>query len=213
MSETPDDTSWYAHTSSTQTMRTWARRITDLEELPYSFLRVFPRDISFDETIYLPEDPYSLFHKRNEQLLGLHDDMLLHMELNRGEMVIRELPLSELLYLKSGRFLLQSWLQLVGREARLHIPYSTTCDLLLTPLIERIRERMCSPLQPPEREQQDKALERLSYLQNSNFKYMNYARNSVRDNDHVVVSVYQPGWIPSSGGGVQILKLVDQRST
>jgi hypothetical protein len=76
-----DDTKWYSYTSSTQTMRTWPRRLKSYEEIPHEFRPAFPKYKGhFPYTLFIPEDRFSLFRKRNKKVICVYEDHFVFLE-------------------------------------------------------------------------------------------------------------------------------------
>lgn len=194
MSTNPDDTKWYSYTSSTQTMRTWARRIRSYEEVPAEFQPAFPEyGEHFPYTLLIPQDRLSLFHRRNEQMICLYQDRLVHLELVHHEIKTLSSSLQEVLYVERGMILLYSWLKIVTPSGTLWMRFNTTNEYLFSPVIETIRQEMSgSSASDQASGKRDQTLSRFDYLVYANYKYMNYGRESVRANDAVVDVVYQP---------------------
>lgn len=198
MSRNFNDTKWYSYTSSTETKRTWAKCIKSYEEIPKEFLPAFPEyKDQFPYTVFIPEDRFSLFHKRNKKIICVYEDHFLLLENLRNEIKTFAIKCSDVLYLERGRILLKSWLKIITLSGIHFIRFNTTNDYLFVPVIEKIRQGMCgSPTNDAvfgEDKEDTQELSEFDYLKTVNFKYMNYGRKSIRPDDIVIGIVYQPG--------------------
>ncbi len=185
-------TKWYSYTSSTQTMRTWVRRLHSYEDVPQEFQSAFPdQGASFPYTLLIPEERLSLFHTRNGKILCLYDDRFLVLEAERGRVHTFSSAFDEFLYLEQGRILLQSWLTITTLSGTVTIRFNTTNLKLLEPVMKKLRQGMKAPplieTSPDEHE-----LSKFNYLSPLNFKYMNYGRLSLFPGDAVRQIAYQP---------------------
>jgi hypothetical protein len=198
MSRNFNDTKWYSYTSSTETKRTWAKCIKSYEEIPKEFLPAFPEyKDQFPNTVFIPEDRFSLFHKRNKKIICVYEDHFVLLENLRNEFKTFAIKFSDVLYLERGRILLKSWLKIITLSGIHFIRFNTTNDYLFVPVIEKIRQGMCgSPTNDAvfgEDKEDTQELSEFDYLKTVNFKYMNYGRKSIRPDDIVIGIVYQPG--------------------
>lgn len=196
MSENIENTKWYSYTSSTQTMRTWAREIKAQEEVPEQFQAAFPQfEESFPYTIFIPEDKASKFQQRNPQLIIVFDDHFMHVEQLDNEIVARTSQFSDVFAIDYGVVLLKSWLNIETKAGTFTIRFNTTNDHLFIPIIETIRQqlgqssRQGSPYDETEIENQD--LSKFDFLDKINFKFMNYGRRCVQNGGSVVAVAYQ----------------------
>jgi AcrR family transcriptional regulator len=188
------DTKWYSYTSSTETMRTWVSKLKSYEEIPEEFQTVFPEcKDSFPYTLYIPEDKYTLFLRRNKKILSMVDGQIVLLEAGRNKVEKLTSPLSEVLYLERGKILLHSWLTIQTLSGTISVKFNTTNECLFEPVIEEIRRGMgnihIDHVVLGEDEQEHS---KFDYLATVNLKYMNYGRKSIRPGDVVVGIVYQP---------------------
>jgi hypothetical protein len=195
MSTDFDDTKWYSYTSSTQTMRTWARRLSALDEIPQVFQSAFPPfGECFPYTLLIPEDRVSIFEKRNKQLICVFGDRFVHLEALRNEIKTFSAMFADVLYVEMGKILLHSWMKIVTLTGTRSIRFNTTNDYLFLPIIETIREGMIDSRLPDELilEEDKQALSQFDHLTDVNIKFRNYGRRGVRPGDAVMGIVYQP---------------------
>lgn len=197
MTANTENTKWYSYTSSTQTMRTWAREIKAQEDVPEQFQAIFPQfSESFPYTIFIPEDKVSKFQQRNPQLIIVFDDHFMHVEQLDNEVATRTSQFSDVFAIDHGVILLKSWLNIETKVGTFTIRFNTTNDHLFIPIIETIRQQMGqsprqdSPFDETKIENQD--LSKFDFLDKINFKFMNYGRRCVQSHDSVLAVAYQP---------------------
>lgn len=196
-----DDTRWYSYTSSTQTMRTWAKQIQTRDEIPEAFRASFPRfQGGFPYTLLIPEERLTLFSKRPKRLICLLDDQLLVLEVSRNMVEVCPLPFDQVLYFEHGRVLLDSWLKIVTTDDEAFIKFNTTNSGLFLPIIDRLRSQGNSTSRERLAASQDKdPRSAFDHLSAENFKFMNYGKSVVRPGDRVICLAYQPGYGQESG--------------
>lgn len=186
-------TDWYSYTSSTQTMRTWVRRLKSYDDVPQAFRSAFPEQgASFPYTLFLPEDRLSLFNKRNAKLLCLYDERFLLLEAKRDGVTTFSSPFGEILCIEQGKILLNSWLKITSLSGTVSIKYNTTNSQLLEPLIGNARQSMSAPPAHNKETDDDHERSKLNYLSPLNYKFMNYSRQSLFPSDPVRQILYQP---------------------
>ncbi|MCB8982328.1 MAG: hypothetical protein H6659_00725 [Ardenticatenaceae bacterium] len=197
MSKSSEDTKWYAYTSSTQTMRTWARRIDTFAEVPPVFQAAFPPHSPHDpfpSTIYLPEDRLSKAHLRNDQLVCLFADHFVLLERQRDEIVTRAADFADVLYIQRGLVLLNSWLKIRTSAEEFELPFNTTVEYLFDPLVDTLRRAGMGVSAygevPGAKMKPD--LSRFDFLETVNYKFMNYGRSSIHSSDKILGLIYQP---------------------
>jgi len=195
MSAKIEDTKWYSYTSSTQTMRTWARRIDTLADVPAEFQAAFPRSVDpFPYTVYLPENKTPQASQQEPQIICLFPDHFILLEQRHGEVHSHTADLAEVVYLQRGLILLNSWLQIGTRAGVFDLYFNTAVDYLFKPITEGLRQetfalagegapRTAKP--GPDRSQFD-------FLDRANYKFMNYGRSSIPPNDDVLSLIYEP---------------------
>ena len=196
MSKSFEETKWYSYTSSTQTRRTWARRIESFEKIPDEFQPAFPEyKNQFPYTLYLPENKFSQSFKRNKTIICLLGDHFVLMEHVRNQIQIASSKYVDVLYLERGRILLYSWLAIATPSGTLTFRFNTTHDELFAPIIEKIRDGMSAAVPatvvPDGSNGQNPDLSGFDYLRTVNIKYFNYGKRSIRPEDSVISTLYQ----------------------
>ncbi len=197
MSQPFEETKWYSYTSSTQTRRTWAKRVESFEEIPNEFQSAFREYADqFPYTIYLPEDRFSISFKRNKTIICLLDDHFVLMELVHNQLQIVSSKYEDVLYVERGRILLYSWLAIATPSGMLSLRFNTTHDDLFAPIVGKIRNGMSSAapaaLVSSGTTGQEPDLAGFDYLRKVNIKYFNYGKRSIRPEDSVISILYQP---------------------
>jgi hypothetical protein len=193
MSTSYEHTKWYAYTSSSQTMRTWARQINAAEEIPEAFQAIFPQvDGSFPYTIFIPEEKQTKFQQRNSQIISVFGDHFVLWEQVDNEITTLSSPFTNVLTVEHGVILLKSWLKIETLAGIFNLKFNTTNDYLFIPIIETIRQKVSpSPYQEnPFAEKPD--LTKFDFLENINFKFRNFGKRSVRKHDSILAVVYEP---------------------
>jgi len=195
MSKSIEDTQWYSYTSSTQTMRTWARCIEAFEDIPESFQAVFPQQQEpFPYTVYLPEDKSSKFFKRDEKIISVFENHFVLLENIHDEIITRSSEFADVVTLERGKILLNSWLKIKTSSDTFDLRFNTTNDHLLQPVEDIVRQEMAKLAFADEMSNTEMKpdLSKFDFLDKINFKFMNYGRSSIRANDRVLDVIYQP---------------------
>lgn len=185
MTAATTDTTWYSYTSSTQTMRSWTRILTSLDEVPETFRASFPPNAAFPYAILLPEDRLSFLQKRREKLLCMYDDQIVIMESGRDQVNMTPYKMQDILYLEHGRELLHSWVKIVSASGSSTVSFNTVTIRHFEPIFEKIRPKAITTVK-------EKDCGAFDYLSAVNYKFMNLGRQSVRAGEHVIETVYQP---------------------
>lgn len=193
MSAEASTTAWYAYTSSTQTMRTWARRIKSHEDLPKAFQGILhDQDQLSPYTVYIPEDRFSLFGRRHGKLLCLSDDRLVLFEARGDRILHSSCSLDDVMSITRGTVLLMSWFIIRTISGTLKVQFNTTNMECFEPILKRLRSQ-CAPMASSDApEEHRKELAKFDFLTSVYYKYMNYARQSLGVGDTVVDMAYQP---------------------
>ncbi len=196
MTKNYNETHWFSQTSSTQTMRTWARRIHNHEEIPDNFYAAFPEvEEAFPYTIYIPADKRSRYHQRDAKIIILLKESFILLEDLAGSIQTHTSKFTNVISLEHGIILLNSWLKIETLSGRFEVRFNTTNDHLLAPIINTIRQKMIQPAwqttAPGTINQEKPNLSQLDFLESINFKFRNYGKRSIQDDDAVLAVVYQ----------------------
>lgn len=195
MSAIQEDTKWYSYTSSTQTMRTWARRIETSADVPQIFQAAFPEHHDrFPYTIFIPEDKFTKAYKRNHKLICVFEDHFTLLESLPNEIVSQTAQFTDVLCLQRGMILLNSWLQITTNAGVFEVSFNTTNEHLFKPIIATLRQGQASWDAGNEKISRKARpdLAQFDFLDKANYKFMNYGIASVRPQDQVLGLIYQP---------------------
>ncbi len=185
------DTVWYAQTSSTQTMRTWARRIRSHDELPDAFRGVVQADEHpFPYTVYVPDDRFSLFGRRRAKLLCVFEDRLLLCEAQGEQIATSSSAFDDVIFVMRGIILLTSWIIIRTLSGTFSVKFNTTNLEYFEPVLEALRTHAGSSFSTEDVEEAERA--KFDFLSSINYKYMNYGRQSLHAGDTILSMAYQP---------------------
>lgn len=195
MSISQEDTKWYSYTSSTQTMRTWARRIETFADVPPAFQAAFPEyKDQFPYTIFIPEDKFTKAYKRNDKLICIFKDQFTLLESLPHEIVSQTARFTDVLCLQRGMVLLNSWLQITTYAGEFEVSFNTTNEHLFKPILATLRQGQpnwgLNEEKPRLKARPD--LAQFEFLDKANYKFMNYGIASVRPQERVLGLIYQP---------------------
>jgi len=178
-------------------MRTWARRVETLAEVPPAFQAAYPQPHEpIPYTIYLPEDKLSKAQARNAQLLCLFAEHLVVLEKQQEEIVSYACEFGDVFAMQRGLILLNSWLQIRAAAGLIRLPFNTAVETLFMPVIERIRQAAVRVAAYGDVNGLGAAtkpdLSPFDFLDRVNYKFMNYGRASIRPHDTIHGVIYQP---------------------
>lgn len=197
MSTNFEDTKWHSYTSSTETMRTWAVLVESYEDIPVEFQPAFPEyKDHFPYTLFIPEDKKTKHRQQEKKMICLYEDYFVFSEFQQDELQTLSSKFTDVVYLERGKVLLNSWLMIETTSGTASLRFNTTNNYLFQPIIDKIRQGMVHP-NPYDaasgKEIEDNSnLSKFDYLDKINFKYMNYGRTSIRDDDSVIDVIYEP---------------------
>ncbi len=190
MSPKINDMKWHSYTSSTETMRTWAKLIDHYEDIPIEFQPIFPKPTeALPYTLLLPEDKHSEFQQEGSKLICLYEDYFTLYTVHQNERQSLSSTFADVIYLERGRVLLNSWLTIETISGTASLRFNTTNNHLFQPIIDKIRQGM---VQRPLYGGGVPDLSKFDFLDKINFKYMNYGRACIRNGDEVVDVLHQP---------------------
>ncbi len=192
-----ENTKWYSYTSSTQTMRTWAREIKAQKDIPDQFQATFPQfEGTFPYTIFIPEEKVSKFQQRNSTILVVFNDHIVLLEQLDNEVKVLSSQFKDVFTITHGVILLKSWLNIETEAGTFAVKFNTANDHLFIPIIKTIRQKMMhsrhQDTHSAETHIEKTDLSKFDFLDKVNFKFMNYGRRCVQNQDSVLVVVYQP---------------------
>jgi hypothetical protein len=187
---------WSKLTGAQQTMSSWAQVIESYDAVPAAY-REECRKILGDRSVF----PYVVFaptiagleHKSVDHLLCDVDDTFYILERAGNQVVTTGYPWKTIHDFELGIILLYSWLTLCGETkerttAVSTVAFNTATLRHLTPFLDKMRPA------PTGTDEMELVAERakLNYLGAVNYKFMNYARESLVHGEQVIQAVWQP---------------------
>jgi hypothetical protein len=179
----------------------WPRVIENNEGIPEDFLGKF-NSVSSDEKlfpymIYLPQEKWG-FRKVNPKLICLYPDKITLFEKHKKEIYFTVYFLKDIDYIHRGRFLLYSWLRISGisgnKKASTLIEFNTVRENIFTPVMIKIRTKLDRLDEGrPALDKLEIEKDKLSYLSESYYKFLNFSRESILSGEEVRDSVFQNG--------------------
>lgn len=183
-------------TGAQQTMSSWARIIGSYAELPDDYkssCKSILRDCKpFPYVVFAPVN--SDARQRSTEKLIFELNGVFHVWEREGKKIVPvTYPLESINTLEVGSVLLYSWFTIngltnAGLVSSTMIPFNTVTKRHLLPFINLLRP---VPIDVVEAEWRLE-LARFDYLSSINFKYMNYARESIVRGEKVILSIFQP---------------------
>lgn len=183
-------------TGSRQTMASWAKVIESYEELPSAYqptcAELFSKGKTFPTCILSPASR-ELSRRISEKLLCITADLLTVLERDKNQMRVQQYHLPTLRDVELGTILLYSWITISGvtqqgEFATTTFAFNTATLRHFTPLLEKARGIPAETAPTDRRAEQAK----LDYLAQHDFKFMNYAKNSLHPAATVLTSLWQP---------------------
>ena len=184
-------------TGAKQTMVTWARLLESYQEVPEVYktsCRAVLENIHPFPYVVLVPSIRDEKHKKSPENLVCEVDGTFHIWERIGNQVSSmSYPLKTISAIELGSVLLASWLTVSGLRgdgmaSSSTIAFNTSTGRYLMPFIEKMRPA------PTDMADTDWQIERskFDYLQPINFKFMNYARESLVRGEKVIQSILQP---------------------
>ncbi len=183
-------------TGAKQTMLSWARAIESYEEIPEDYKNsckaLLQNRLPFPYVVLAPA--ISDYKQKNTEKLLCEMDGILHIWERTGKQIVStSFPLNDVYSLEVGSVLLFSWLTINGLTSEgvvgsSTISFNTATRRFLSPFIKQMRP---SPVAVNEVDWLTE-LAKFDHLSSSDFKFMNYARESLVHGDKVICSIMQP---------------------
>ena len=182
--------------SEERTQRTWAKVIDSYESIPEIYKDFFRPGFSEGQPfpyIVLTPSFETLGYRINEKLVCAFDREIQILERNRKELVVQCYPLEGISYVEVSSMLLDSRIRINGmaRDGNLTssiVRFSTATDYVLAPVLKRIRLYKVESKEAV----QKRELEKFDPWLGLNFKFMNFARNSLLGGEKVLCTILQP---------------------
>jgi len=123
-------------------------------------------------------------------MICVTDGRLYVMEKSKRDVELVSFNVADIDYLEVGTVLLHSWVQFSGlsggKPAKAKAEFNTVMEKLFKPIINAVRA------DAGERTSDEQELGKFEYLKQLNFKFMNYARDSIKSGERVILTLYQP---------------------
>ena len=184
-------------TGAKQTMLTWARVIESYANVPdiykSSCSAVLENSQPFPYVVLVPSVREDKRKRSSENLVCVINDSFYIWERIGNQVFSTVYPLKTISTLEVGSVLLSSWLTVTGLKgdgvaSSSTIAFNTSTGRFLTPIVNKMRP---APTDMDEaRWQAERAT--LDHLGSANFKFMNYARESLVRGEKVIQSILQP---------------------
>lgn len=183
-------------TGAKQTMTSWAKVIQSYEDVPEIYKNscksLLETRTPFPYVVLAPV--ISDYKQRTTEKLLCEIDGILHIWGRSGKQIISTaFPLKTIYSLEVGSVLLFSWLTVSGLTSEgiadsTTISFNTATQRFLAPFIKQMRP---ASVVVNEADWQ-RELANFDHLSSSEFKFMNYARESLVRGDRVICSIMQP---------------------
>lgn len=182
-------------TGAAQTMAAWSRVIDSYEEMPAIYRDWFEQFIGSPKSfpwVVLTPALNKFPRKTTEKLICDTDDVLLIFERTGHQVSVTSHPYSQVCEVEMGIILLDSWLTLSGKTDRgehciSKIEFNTTSLRYFEPIIDKLRP---SPL-IVDKTQFAREKDKFDHLSTTNFKFMNYGRESLVPGETVLQILMQ----------------------
>lgn len=184
-------------TGARQTMLTWARVIESYADIPdiykSSCSAVLENIQPFPYVVLVPSIREDRQRRSSENLICEINNSFYIWERIGNQVLSGVYPIKTINFLELGSVLLSSWLTVSGLKgdgspSSFTIAFNTSTGRYLTPFISKMRPA------PTDMNETDWKAERtkLDYLGSINFKFMNFARESLISGEKVIQSILQP---------------------
>jgi hypothetical protein len=181
-----------------QTKLSWARLVKAPEDIPEAFREFFDRLTPAEREPF----PYAVLtptykgflNPEKEKLICRIGGSLCVLMMTENRLVATEYPFAAISYLETGTILLSSWLTIRGADARGNsasatLKFNSVTEHLFAPFVDGFRSFAAGDA---EKSAADAETPQFESLRDANFKFMNYARRTVRPGEKVVQTVLQP---------------------
>lgn len=174
----------------------WARRLTDLSQVPRVFREALPhRAESIPHIIYAPTDRWG-WRKAHPKILCVAQDAVTLLELGRNGVGSLTIPLSAVAGVEMGRILLYSWLTITGTgrngTVAVKVEFNSVVESVFQPLAAMIRTATAG-IHAGDREALRHEWRKLDPLAKESYKYANFAKASLLPGERVRVTAFEPG--------------------
>ena len=187
---------WFSYTSTTETIRTWPKIISNIDEVPSYFKDyIYIESNRFPYTIFIPEDVV-IIHVRakrtNPILISLYKEKVIILEKTKKGISQQYHNFYGINYLKIESILLYSGIKISSSNVVSHIHFNSIRDDFFKQINERIRKYYIN--MDNKKNTQLNFEEKLSeyYSQGKiNYKFMNYGIKSLLPGQKIKKFIYQ----------------------
>ncbi|MCJ7536638.1 MAG: hypothetical protein MUO57_14015 [Anaerolineales bacterium] len=183
-------------TASEQTKGSWAKEIETIHRVPEIYKEFY------DEFLDKSSDfPYSVItptfngfiHRENEKLICIQNNNIFILENVNNKLLRSCYAIGDINYVEFGTILLKAWIRITGLVdsgilSSSTLRFNSVTEYMFYPFVNKIR----SAANNPSRFGKNSELSKFDYLSEVNFKFMNYARNSVLPEENIIDHVFQP---------------------
>jgi hypothetical protein len=184
-------------TAEIQTKLSWARVVESYDALPESFREAFtaiyPAGVrAFPYAVLTPQRDGFLV-RANPKLVWSLGDTLYILERTRAGVEATCYAFEDISCVEVGKVLLKAWITIRGWSgdgvaAATRLEFNAVNDRLFEPFLDQMRRAPCDAGVTEIGRERAK----FDYLERLNFKFMNFARHSIRPGDVVLACLFQP---------------------
>jgi hypothetical protein len=176
----------------------WAREVKTAEEIPDAFLE-FYNSITLEGyspyTVFTPPDRWG-FNRTSPKIISMFEDKIAIAEKVKKDIIKKVYYFKDINFIEWRTVLLSSWLKINGTVndvfSSTTIEFNTVKDYLFKPILKKIRASINGLRTENKNELLEKEKNKFNYLNKINFKYMNFARESLMPAESVINMVLQP---------------------
>jgi len=190
-------TDWVSKLSAgEQTRLTWAKAIQSYEAVPEAYKEFFETHLSngqdFPYTIFAPVFE-TLGYRITEKLVCTFDHEIYILEKSGNTLITQCYPLTGISYVEVSSILLDSRIRISGVNSQ-GIPatsivrFNSVTEYLFTPILKKIRLAAVASKDVVRGSELDK----FDHWVKLNYKFMNFARNSLLGGEKVIQALLQP---------------------
>ncbi len=181
-------------TGARQTMLSWIKVIKSFDDLPEAYkstvLELLTDGQGFPYAVFAPPVSGSRFYPTEKLVLWV-DETLYILTQQTDQIDITGYSNQAISHLETGSILLYSWftvsgITIEGESKESTVAYNTATHRHIQPFLNRIRSFPVNSARL-----QAEQIE-FDYLAPLNFKFFNFARNSLKGNEKVITSLWQP---------------------
>jgi hypothetical protein len=184
-------------TPAQESMLSWARRIVSFDEVPEvykDFFKTLPDNgDEFPYTVLTPSYRVGFLRRTNPKLVCSSEEKIYVLERRGDELACTCYPLEDISCVEVGSILLKSWIKIRGVTSDGALTSTWfECSLVTTRLFDPLVRKVRGAANNFEDKDRHQELAKFNYLANLNFKFMNYARQSIMPGEKVIDTLLQP---------------------